>query len=144
MQIGDVFPFGKLLGKKGPLVLDSSAYTVVYFYPKDQTHGCTIQAHEFQVAKPQYDAAKIRIVGVSRDDAASHEAFCSKDSLTFELATDPNGTVGKELDIISLIGLHKRTTYVLDRDANVVLIYPSVSPAGHAKAVLADIKALGP
>jgi thioredoxin-dependent peroxiredoxin len=143
MKLGDVFPFGRLIGPKGPLVLDSSAHTVVYFYPKDQTPGCTIEAHEFQALKPEFEKARIRVVGVSADDSASHRAFCEKEGLAFELATDPNLVVGKELGNANG-ERHLRTTFVLDHDAHVVRIYSEVKPKGHAVAVLKDIESLKP
>ncbi len=141
MKIGDVFPLGRLMGAKGPVILDSSAYTVVYFYPKDQTPGCTIEAHEFQTLKPEFDKAHIRILGASADDSASHQAFCDKLSLAFDLTTDPALALGKELGIDNG-GHHARTTFVLDHDGHVVLIYEGVKPKGHAHAVMSDIQAL--
>jgi thioredoxin-dependent peroxiredoxin len=139
MQIGDVFPLGHLLGKSGPIVLDSSVFTVIYFYPKDKTPGCTIEANEFQKLKSEFDTLHIRIVGVSVDDSVSHQAFCEKEKIAFELATDPKGALGNELDILTLT-VHKRTTYVIDHDGHVILYYPAVKPLGHAQAVLTDIR----
>ena len=87
-QIGDIFPIEKLTTPKGSVSLDASAYTVLYFYPKDDTPGCTIEANQFQKLKPTYDKQNIRILGVSVDDADSHADFCEKFSLAFELVTD--------------------------------------------------------
>lgn len=141
MQIGDIFPLGRLIGAKGPLVLDSSTYTVVYFYPKDKTPGCTIEAGEFQKLKPAFDQAKIRIVGVSADDSASHADFCEAEGLSFELATDPKATLGNEMGIGNG-GMHKRTTYVLNHDGEVVLLYEAVKPRGHAQEIFDAIARL--
>lgn len=143
MQLGDIFPLGRLLGKKGPLVLDSSAYTVVYFYPKDQTPGCTIEAREFQLLKPSFDKAKVRVIGVSADDMASHDAFCEAEGLAFELATDPKAALGDEIQIAAN-GMHKRTTLVIDHDGHVVLLYEAVKPRGHAQEVFDAIAKLKP
>ncbi len=82
-QIGSIFPIEKLTTPAGPVSLDGSAYTVLYFYPKDDTPGCTIEANEFQKLKPTYDARNIRILGVSVDDADSHAAFLRKIRLGF-------------------------------------------------------------
>jgi len=141
VKTGDIFPLGRLLGEKGPLVLDSSKYTVVYFYPKDETPGCTIEAAEFEKLKPEFQQAGIRIVGASVDDATSHRQFCGKMGLTFELATDPEGRLGRDIGILSG-SLHQRVTYVLDNQGQVVLHYPAVKASGHAQAVLQDIGGL--
>jgi peroxiredoxin Q/BCP len=140
-QIGETFPIQKLFNPKGSLSLGDSSYTVVYFYPKDDTPGCTIEANEFQKLKPAYDQRNIRILGVSVDEAESHAAFCEKFGLAFELATDKNGAVGRELGIMKG-NLHRRVTYVLDNQGKVVLAYPHVKPAGHAKQILEDIAKL--
>ena len=99
-QIGDIFPIEKLTTPKGSVSLDGSAYTVLYFYPKDDTPGCTIEANQFQKLKPTYDKQNIRILGVSVDDADSHADFCEKFSLAFELVTDKDAALGTELGIL--------------------------------------------
>ncbi len=141
LNVGDTFPIEKLSAPEGRLSLDGSAYTVVYFYPKDDTPGCTIEANEFQKLKPAYDQRHIRILGVSVDEADSHAAFCEKFSLAFELATDSNGALGQELGIMKG-STHRRVTYVLDAQGKVVLVYPEVKPAGHAQQILDDIAKL--
>ncbi len=141
LKPGDVFPYSRINTEKGAVNLQGSDYAVFYFYPKDDTPGCTIEANEFQKLKPEFDAAKIRILGVSVDDAASHRAFCEKFSLTFELATDPEGRVGTELGIMSG-KVHKRVTFVVDAAGKVALVYPEVKPAGHARQILDDVSAL--
>ncbi len=143
IKIGDVFPIAKLTTSKGPVSLDGSAYTVLYFYPKDDTPGCTIEANEFQKLKPTFDAGKIRILGVSVDDADSHAAFCEKFSLAFELVTDKDAALGTELGILRPSGpRHLRVTWVLDSTGKVVLYYPDVVPDNHAQQILNDIAAL--
>jgi len=139
-QIGDVFPIEKLSTPKGPVSLDDSAYTVLYFYPKDDTPGCTIEANEFQKLKSTYDARNIRILGVSVDDAASHAEFCEKFSLAFELVTDKDAALGTELGILRPSGpRHLRVTWVLDSAGKIVLYYPEVTPENHAQQILDDI-----
>jgi peroxiredoxin Q/BCP len=142
INIGDVFPIEKLTTPLGPVSLDGSAYTVLYFYPKDDTPGCTIEANEFQKLKPVYDERKIRILGVSVDDAASHADFCEKFSLAFELVTDKDAALGTELGILRPSGpRHLRVTWVLDAEGKVVLYYPDVVPDNHAQQILDDIAA---
>ncbi len=143
IQIGNIFPIEKLTNAKGNVSLDGSAFTVLYFYPKDDTPGCTIEANEFQKLKPAYDERKIRILGVSVDDADSHTAFCEKLSLAFELATDKDAALGTELGILRPSGpRHLRVTWVLDAAGKAVLYYPDVVPENHAKQILDDIAAL--
>jgi peroxiredoxin Q/BCP len=143
INVGDTFPVEKLNTPTGPLALDGRAYTVLYFYPKDDTPGCTIEANEFQKLKPTYDARNIRIVGVSVDDADSHASFCEKFSLAFELATDKDAALGTELGILRPSGpRHLRVTWVLDKEGKVVLYYPDVVPENHAQQILDDIAAL--
>lgn len=144
IQVGEIFPIEKLTTPQGPVALDGSACTVLYFYPKDDTPGCTIEANEFNLLKPTYDERHIRILGVSVDDADSHAAFCEKFSLAFELATDPDAALGTELGILRASGpRHLRITWVLDATGKVVLLYPAeVTPAGHAQQILDDIAKL--
>jgi peroxiredoxin Q/BCP len=143
IKVGDTFPLTKLTTAAGSLQLDGSAHTVLYFYPKDDTPGCTIEANEFQKLKPQFDARNIRIVGVSVDEADSHTAFCDKFALTFELATDKDAALGTEIGILRPSGpRHLRVTWVLDADGKVVLYYPDVVPEVHAQQILNDIAEL--
>ena len=133
-------PVEKLTLGDQPFSLDDSRYTVLYFYPEDDTPGCTVEANEFQQLKSSFDRAGIRIVGVSVDGDSSHRAFCEKFALAFELATDPGGILGRELGILKLLGnRHKRVTFVVDRDGKVVLEYPEVKAMGHARQILEDI-----
>jgi peroxiredoxin Q/BCP len=142
-QIGSLFPIEKLSTPQGPVSLNGSAYTVLYFYPKDDTPGCTIEANEFQKLKPIYDERNIRILGVSVDDADSHSAFCDKFALTFELVTDKDAALGTELSILRPSGpRHLRVTWVLDQAGKVVLYYPDVVPEAHAQQILDDIAKL--
>jgi peroxiredoxin Q/BCP len=144
-QIGEIFPIEKLTTPQGHVSLDGSAYTVLYFYPKDDTPGCTIEANQFQKLKPSYDALNIRILGVSVDDADSHASFCEKFSLSFELVTDKEAALGTELGILRPSGpRHQRVTWVLDSAGRAVLYYPEVVPDNHAEQILADIAALQP
>lgn len=137
-MIGKSFPLERLRGEKGPLKIEGQPYTVVYFYPKDDTPGCTVEAKEFEELRPRFRENGIRIVGVSADDAASHRAFCDKYGLAFELATDEGGAVSREFGIWG--GSNpKRETVVLDGNGNIIQHYPGVKPQGHARAILDDL-----
>jgi peroxiredoxin Q/BCP len=142
MEIGNQFPLNQLVKDNQPLELDKSHFTVVYFYPKDDTPGCTLEAKEFEQLKNAYHEKKIRILGVSIDDAASHQKFCEKFGLTFELVSDPQGRLGAEMGIMKG-ALHQRVTFCLDSQGKVVLKYLQVTPAGHAQQILNDLAKLG-
>ena len=115
-------------------------WVVLYFYPKDMTAGCTIEAHNFQRDLDQYTAKKAAIVGVSADNIDSHQQFCTKESLTFRLLADP----GKET--ISAYGslapngmVASRNTFLIDPEGVIRKVYTKVSPNPHSQEVLADL-----
>jgi len=118
-------------------------WVVLYFYPKDMTQGCTIEAHNFQRDQDQYTAKKAAIVGVSADTVDSHQQFCTKENLTFKLLADP----GKEM--ISSYGslapngaVAARNTFLIDPKGVVRKVYLKVSPNPHSAEVLADLAEL--
>ena len=124
----------------------AGSWLVVYFYPKDDTPGCTIQGKSMTATKADFDNAGIRIVGISADDAASHKAFCDKFAFTIELLADTDSTLMKTLGLpqSEWKGLHfwERTTYVLDPKGIVRKVYTKVDPNGHEKVLLDDIAEL--
>ena len=124
----------------------AGSWLVVYFYPKDDTPGCTIQGKAMTATKADFDNAGIRIVGISADDAASHKAFCDKFAFTIELLADTDSTLMKTLGLpqSEWKGMHlwERTTYVLDSKGIVRKVYTKVDPNGHEKVLLDDIAQL--
>jgi peroxiredoxin Q/BCP len=119
---------------------------VVYFYPKDDTPGCTVQGKSFTATKAEFDAAGIKIVGVSADEVASHKSFCDKFSFNFELLADPSGNLMRTLGLgqKEWNGMHfwERTTFVLDPKGMVWAVYAKVDPNGHERVLLHDIRLL--
>jgi peroxiredoxin Q/BCP len=118
-------------------------WVVLYFYPKDMTQGCTIEAHNFQRDQAQYTAKKAAIVGVSADSVDSHQQFCTKENLTFKLLADP----GKEM--ISSYGslapngaVAARNTFLIDPKGVIRKVYLKVSPNPHSEEVLKDLAEL--
>jgi peroxiredoxin Q/BCP len=113
-------------------------WVVLYFYPKDMTQGCTIEAHNFQQDLPKYDKLNAAIVGVSVDSTDSHKQFCTKESLTFKLLAD---TDKKVVDAYgSLSGtVAARNTFLIDPSGKIVQVWTRVSPAKHSEEVLAAI-----
>jgi peroxiredoxin Q/BCP len=112
-------------------------WVVLYFYPKDGTTGCTIEAHNFQTDLSKYDADHAVIVGVSVDTAASHKDFCAQQSLTFKLLAD---TDKKVVDLYGSLpnpnGVAARNTFLINPDEKIVKVWTRVSPQGHSKEVL--------
>ncbi|MFB6117465.1 peroxiredoxin [Halosegnis sp.] len=117
--------------------------TVVYFYPKDFTGGCTIEANEFQDALPEYRDAGVTVYGVSMDDAERHADFAEEEGLEFELLADPEGDLATAFGVPTDEGYTERLTFLL-ADGEVVATYDPAhaEPRGHAREVLADAKEL--
>jgi peroxiredoxin Q/BCP len=121
---------------------------VLYFYPKDDTPGCTIEACGFRDKLPDFSALGVPVVGVSADDGKSHAKFASKHGLKFSLLSDIGGKVCKEFGVWqekSLFGKKftgiARTTFIIGKDGKVEKVFEKVNPLGHERQVLAWIKA---
>lgn len=110
---------------------------VVYFFPRDETPGCTVEAEGFRDMAQQYTAAGIDVMGVSTDDTASHQGFATQHNLPFSLVSDPDGRLAASFGVAVRMGFAQRITIVINKMGNVVKVYPSVSPSGHAAEVLA-------
>lgn len=115
-------------------------WVVLYFYPKDDTPGCTVEACSFRDVHDAILAKKAVVLGVSRDDAKSHEKFASKHALPFPLLSDPDHSV---MDAYGAWGKKMfgkegilRKTFIIDPDGNVVKVFGRVTPIGHAEQVL--------
>ena len=125
-------------------------WVVLYFYPKDMTSGCTIEAHNFQRDLPKYDALNAVVLGVSLDTVESHKTFCTKDSLTFKLLADPDHKVIDAYGVpVSARGDNKfaqRETYLISPAGKIVKFWEIKSAdqlESHSADVLAAIKADG-
>ena len=129
-------------GARVPLSRYRGHPLVVYFYPKDRTPGCTIEAQAFRSDYPRFKEAGVEILGVSNDDVTSHRDFCTKEGLSFPLLADPDQTVARAFGVKSILGLYQRITFVIDSQGVVRQVFESVRPAGHSREVLAAVKAL--
>ncbi len=114
-------------------------WVVLYFYPRDMTQGCTIEAHNFQQDLPKYDKMNAAIVGVSVDSTDSHQQFCTKESLTFKLLSDPGRKVVDEYGSLSTNGVAARNTFLIDPSGKIVQVWTKVSPVKHSEEVLAAL-----
>ena len=120
-------------------------WVVLYFYPKDMTTGCTIEAHNFQRDLPKYDALNAVVLGVSLDTVESHKTFCTKDSLTFKLLADPDHKVIDAYGVpVTARGDNKfaqRDTFLISPAGKVVKFWEVKDIQGHSDEVLAAIAA---
>ena len=130
-------------GKTVSLKEFKGQWVVLYFYPKDMTPGCTIEAHNFQRDLDQYTAKHAAIVGVSADTIDSHQQFCTKESLTFRLLADPNKEVIASYGSLGGNGMMAaRNTFLIDPDGVIRKVYTKVNPNPHSQEVLADLAEL--
>lgn len=111
---------------------------VVYFYPKDETPGCTKEACSFRDAWVALAKTGAVLVGVSADDLASHKAFVAHWKLPFLLVSDPDGSIGKKYGV-PFDTVHKRQTIVIGADGKVAKVYRKVDVAVHAQEILGDV-----
>jgi peroxiredoxin Q/BCP len=117
--------------------------TVLYFYPKDDTPGCTKEACAFRDRMPDYERAAIRVYGVSLDSPESHRRFREKYNLNFPLLTDEGGRAADALGVLRESGKSaNRVTFLLDSDGRIARVYPEVSPETHADEILEDAASL--
>ena len=123
-------------------------WLVLYFYPKDNTPGCTLEGIDFNALLPAFRKAGADILGVSRDSVKSHAGFCAKHGFAFDLVSDPDEALCKAFDVIrekSLYGRRfigvERSTFLLDPQGRTVVEWRKVKVPGHAETVLAELLA---
>jgi thioredoxin-dependent peroxiredoxin len=113
----------------------------VYFYPKDDTPGCTLEGKEFRDLHEKFHVLECAVVGVSTDSSASHRAFADKHGFPFTLLADERGELAQAFGVFNG-KLADRSTFVLDRDGRVARAFLDVIPRGHARRVLDFVQAL--
>jgi len=143
--VGQSAPTFTLPSQDGSQIsLDSfhGKWVVLYFYPKDMTKGCTIEAHNFQRDQAKYDADNAVILGVSVDTPDSHKEFCTKEGLTFRLLADPAHKVVDQYGSLGHFGemtIAMRNTFLIDPSGKIVKEWTKVDPSVHSEEVLAAI-----
>ena len=150
--VGTMAPDFTLPSQEGtPISLHSlrGKWVVLYFYPKDQTPGCTIEAHGFQHDQAQYDEKNAVVVGVSVDTVESHKEWCAKDGMNFKMLSDVNKEVvakyGSTMTIPQapqLGTVAARNTFIIDPSGKIVKEFIKVNPTGHSEEVLAALTEL--
>jgi len=113
-------------------------WVVLYFYPKDMTSGCTLEAHNFERDLAQYQQRNAVILGVSVDDVNSHKQFCVKEGLSFKLLADTDHKVSQEYGTLSHVPFThaSRNTFLITPDGKIAKVFDDVNPAEHSAQVL--------
>jgi len=146
--VGTAAPGFKLTnneGKQTSLKDYRGQWVVLYFYPKDFTSGCTLEAHNFQRDLAKYEKMKAVILGVSVDTAESHKEFCAKEGLSFKLLSDTDAKVSTQYgSIMEYKGakLSARNTFIIDPQGKLVKVFTKVKPAAHSEEVLSALASL--
>lgn len=148
LKVGDPAPNFELMDQFDQIISlnsEKGKWVVLYFYPKNDTPGCTTEACSFRDNINKLIAQKAVILGVSLDDRASHSEFAKKYNLPFSLLADTDGQVaaqyGSLLDF-KLFKMAKRHSFIIDPNGNIAKIYRTVDPDKHVREVMADLKTL--
>jgi peroxiredoxin Q/BCP len=148
--VGSVAPGFTLNSQDGnPISLSQfkGKWVVLYFYPRDMTKGCTIEAHNFQRDQPKFQAVNAVVLGVSVDDTKSHQEFCTKEGLTFKLLADTGHKVSEEYGTLTSAGTvkySKRYTFIINPEGKIAQVYTDVDADinQHSEQVLAQLAQL--
>lgn len=145
-QAGQTAPDFTLLSQDGtPVTLSEyrGKWVVLYFYPKDNTPGCTLEAHNFQRDLSSYQSEHAVIIGVSVDSTDSHKNFCAKQGLTFKLAADSDKKITQRYGSLNnILGFRiaARNTFLIDPEGKIVKVWTGVDPNHHSAEVLSELK----
>jgi thioredoxin-dependent peroxiredoxin len=145
--VGTKAPAVSLPNQEGQTVtLDQKGkWVVLYFYPKDFTSGCTMEAQNFQRDLAKYDKANAVVLGVSVDTVDSHKGFCAKEGLNFKLLSDTSAAASKAYDSLATYSgktYSARNTFLIDPTGTIRKVYVKVNPSTHSEDVLKDLAAL--
>ena len=149
LSAGNPFPNFSLPNQDGKIVRLADlagSWLVVYFYPKDDTPGCTIQGKSFTATKQDFEDEGVKVVGVSQDDVNSHKNFCNKFAFTIDLLSDTDATLMKALGIGQSewkgLKFWERTSFLVDPNGIIRKVYEKVNPEGHEQLLLTEIRGL--
>lgn len=149
---GDLVPPFNVMATQGLEVSEKSLkgkITVLYFYPKDDTPGCTTEGQDFRDHLPEFEQQGAQVIGVSRDTLASHEKFCTKYDLPFPLIADIDEALCRMFEVLKEKNMYgrkvmgvERSTFLIDREGRVARVWRKVKVDGHVPEVLEAVKAL--
>ena len=141
LHVGDQAPevVGSLGGKPISLSSKRGSAAIVYFYPKDETPGCTKEACGFRDAFKKFEDAHVTLFGVSRDSEESHRAFAMNHQLPFPLVADEDGKIASAYGVPSTFGMTSRVTFVVGADGKILRVFEHVDPDKHPDEVLSAI-----
>ncbi|MDH5526822.1 MAG: peroxiredoxin [Nitrospirota bacterium] len=146
LPVGIKGPSFSLPNQHGKVIRNTDlagSWWVLYFYPKDDTPGCTKEACAFRDHLDRLTGEGVRVLGVSFDDVPSHLAFAEKYQLTFDLLSDPQGNAIRDWRAKSTIpGIARRVSYLMDGTGTIRKVYPGVDPSQHALEILNDVQHL--
>jgi peroxiredoxin Q/BCP len=144
LEVGIMAPLFSAVNQDGDTIrLESlrGKWVVLYFYPKDDTPGCTMEAKGFEQLRGEFEREDAVILGVSRDDEKSHKEFCTKYGLNFHLLADKDGKIIESYKAKGF-PFTKRITYLIDPEGKISFVWKNVNPSKHAKEVLEKLKEL--
>jgi peroxiredoxin Q/BCP len=127
-------------GQKIELSKLKGKWVVLYFYPKDDTTGCTKEACDFRDSWSTLQKKGVAVFGVSTQDNTSHKAFAAKYNLPFPLLPDDKGEIAGKYKVPLMGGLARRITYLIGKDGKIAHVWPTVNPVGHAGEILSQIE----
>ena len=149
LSVGDTAPnFTLSTDKETPITLSDliGKKVIVYFYPKDATPGCTVEACSFRDEKPQFDQKNVIIIGISKDSIKSHKQFKEKEQLNFTLASDETGDVCEKYGVWKEKSMYgrkyfgiERSTFLIDEHGKIAAIWRNVSVPNHVTEVLKSL-----
>ncbi len=146
LQVGEAAPELKLKDQNGNLVFLrdflGKKWLVLYFYPKDNTPGCTKEACNFRDSLEQLAQFDVQVLGVSVDNLESHRAFSQKFKLNFPILADPTKRVTKAYDALAFYRLPKRMTYLIDKQGKIRKVFTHVDPSKHVQEIIETLKEL--
>jgi Peroxiredoxin len=144
LEVGILAPLFSAVNQDGDTIrLESlrGKWVVLYFYPKDDTPGCTMEAKGFEQLREEFEKEDAVILGVSRDDEKSHKEFCTKYGLNFHLLADKDGKIIEAYKAKGML-FTKRITYLIDPEGKIAFVWKKVNPSKHAKEVLEKLREL--
>lgn len=143
LAVGDAAPSVRVSAHNGEVVDLATLRgkpVVVYFYPKDDTPGCTVEAQEIRDVWSELQSTGAVVIGVSSDDSASHQAFAEKHALPFLLLPDSDHAIAHKFGVPVTNGKAKRISFLIGKDGKIAKVFPEVKPQGHGRELVEAVR----